>query len=328
MCSITRREFLRNNLLFGSMLCSGGMKFNSNYVERSKVIIARNDAVRIKAFTYDRRIISLLLDKTMKNLYGTDDALDAWNIVAGPPDVVGLKVNCLSGRRMSTSLELIDVIIENLNQAGVKKKNIIIWDRMNLDLERAGYEIKKSGSGVKCFGNDVAGFESELSIYGEIGSLFSRTLTEYCSVIIDVPVLKDHGIVGVTISLKNFFGAIHNPNKYHEKFGNPYIADLWLAPVIRQKTKLIICDALTAQYEGGPPFKPRWVWEFNGILAGRDPVALDYIGWDIIERKRREQGLKSLKESDREPVYIRTAGDKKHNIGTCDPSEIEVVSVC
>lgn len=327
MYSMTRREFIRNNLLFGSMLYSGGMTLNSNSADMSKVIIAKNDAVRIKAFTYDRRIISSLLDKTMKNLYGTDNALDAWAMVAGPTDVVGLKVNCLSGRRMSTSLELIDVIIEKLKDAGVNKKNIIIWDRMNLDLERAGYAIKTSGSDVKCFGNDAAGFESELSIYGEIGSLLSRTLTEYCSVIIDVPVLKDHGIVGVTIGLKNFFGAIHNPNKYHEKLGNPYIADLWLVPVIRQKTKLIICDALTAQCEGGPPYKPQWVWNFNGILAGRDPVALDCVGWDIIERKRKEMGLKSLKDSDREPVYIRTAGDKDHRIGTCDPGRIEVVSV-
>ncbi|MCK4965433.1 DUF362 domain-containing protein, partial [bacterium] len=312
MYSMTRREFIRNNLLFGSMLYGGGMTFNTNSADGSKIIVAKNDAVRIKAFTYDRRIISSLLDKTMKNLYGTDNALDAWEMVANPSDVVGLKVNCLSGRRMSTSLELTDVIIKNLKKAGVKKKNIIIWDRMNIDLERAGYEIKTRGSGVKCFGNDAAGFESDLSIYGEIGSLLSRTLTEYCSVIIDVPVLKDHGIVGVTISLKNFFGAIHNPNKYHEKLGNPYIADLWLAPVIRQKTKLIICDALTAQYEGGPPYKPQWVWEFNGILSGRDPVALDYVGWDIIERKRKEMGLKSLKDSNREPVYIRTAGDKDH----------------
>ena len=128
-----------------------------------------------------------------------------------------------------------------------------------------------------------------MQVNGSIASLLSRTLTRICDAVINIPVLKDHGIAGVTIALKNFFGAIHNPNKYHEKLGDPYIADLWLVPVIRQKTKLIICDALTAQYEGGPPYKPQWIWNFNSILVGKDPVALDYVGWDIIERKRKEK---------------------------------------
>jgi len=328
---MNRRQFLKDNL-FAVGLLYGGSGFIYNNIfgktsENSSVIIARDNSLKIKQFSYNVDKISLLLDKAMNTLYGTKDTVDAWKMVVSPGDVVGLKVNCLSGKRMSTSVELVNIIISQLQRTGVKKGNIIIWDRMNIDLEKAGFEINTKGNEVKCFGNDAAGFGRELAIYGEIGSLLSKTLTDYCSVIIDLPVLKDHGIVGVTISLKNFFGAIHNPNKYHEKLGDPYIADLWLVPEIQNKTKLIICDGLTAQYEGGPPYKPQWIWDFNGVLVGNDPVAIDYIGWQIIEEKRKERGLKSLKEVGREPNYINTAGDSNHNIGVNNPDKIEVIKV-
>ncbi len=327
---MNRREFIKKNIYAGYLLYSGIRLSDNNVsspVKNSKIVISNDDSVRIKDFRYNANILSSMLDKSMNNLFGTKSAVDAWKMVVNASDIVGLKVNCLSGKRMSTSVELVNAIISKLLKAGVKKRNIIIWDRMNIDLERAGFKINTKGSDVKCIGNDTAGFKNELAIYGEIGSLLSRTLTDYCSVVINLPVLKDHGIVGITLSLKNFFGAIHNPNKYHKKIGDPYIADLWLIPDIRNKTKLIICDALTAQYEGGPPYKPQWVWDFNGIIVGQDPVALDYVGWKIIEKKRKEKGIKSLKEVGREPNYINTAADINHGIGNNNPDRIEVINI-
>ncbi|MBZ5515890.1 MAG: DUF362 domain-containing protein, partial [Acidobacteriia bacterium] len=155
----------------------------------------------------------------------------------------------------------------------------------------------------------------------------SKTLTRVCDVVISLPVLKDHGIAGVTMALKNMFGAIHNPNKYHTNGGDPYIADVNMLPPIRQKVRLHICDATTAEYEGGPSFMPQWTWPFNGVLVARDPVALDSIGWQIIERKRAEKGMKSLKEMKREPTYIARAADANHRLGTNDPKKIEVREV-
>jgi hypothetical protein len=92
---------------------------------------------------------------------------------------------------------------------------------------------------------------------------------------------------------------------------------------IRQKVRLHICDGLNAQYDGGPSFMPQWMWPFNGLLVSRDPVALDYVGWKIIEKKRAEVGMKPLAELKREPAYIATAADAEHRLGTCDPKRIE-----
>jgi uncharacterized protein (DUF362 family) len=222
---------------------------------------------------------------------------------------------------------LVEAICQRLQEAGIRQKDILIWDRLNADLERAGFRIASQAGKIRCLGNDVLGYEESLAIYGSVGSLVAKAITQVCDAVINLPVLKDHGIVGVTLALKNLFGAIHNPNKYHLNVGDPYVADVNMLPAIRNKVRLTICDATTAQYEGGPSFMPHWTWPFNGLLVSRDPVALDHVGWQIIEQKRAEQGMKSLAQVGRAPVYIATAADSNHRLGTNDASRIERIDV-
>ena len=291
----------------------------------SLVVLDRDAQLRKPGAGIDPSRLLAMLDRTVQALFDRDSPQEAWRQVVRPGEVVGLKVNCLAGRGLSTSVALVDAVCERLQQAGIR--DIVIWDRLNYDLESARFKIREQGSGVRCFGNDTLGYGEELATHGEVGSLVSRTLTEVCDAVINLPVLKDHGITGVTMALKNLFGAIHNPNKYHLNVGDPYIADVNMLPAIRQKIRLHICDATTAQYEGGPSFMPQWAWPHNGLLVSRDPVALDQIGWQIIERKRAEKGMKPLKGMKREPTYIATAADAHHRLGTNDPKRIEVVNI-
>lgn len=290
----------------------------------SRVVVARDAGVR-SGSGFDSSRVSQLLDHALQSSFDCDSPVEAWKRVVRPGEVVGLKVNCLGGRGNATHPELVDAITERLRQAGITE--IVIWDRQNSDLERANFKVAEHGSGLRCFGNDALGFENELSTFGQAGSLLCRTLTQVCDAVINLPVLKDHGIAGVTLALKSLFGAIHNPNKYHTNAGDPYVADVYALPAIRQKVRLHICDGLNAQYDGGPSYMPQWMWPFNGFLVSADPVALDAVGWQIIEKKRAEVGLKSLRELKREPAYIATAADAAHRLGTCDLKRIEQVEV-
>ncbi len=283
---------------------------------RSRVVIARGAPRPLD-----------LADRAVQAVYGVDSPLEAWKRVARPGEVVGLKVNCLAGKGASTRVALVEAVCERLQQAGVRSKDILIWDRLSTDLESAGFRVQTGGGKIRCMGNDAIGYNTELLVYGNAGSMMSRAMTHICDAVINLPVLKDHGIVGVTMALKNLFGAIHNPNKYHLSVGDPYVADVYMLPPIRQKVRLHLCDALTAQYEGGPPFMPQWSWPFNGVLASLDPVALDYVGWQIIERKRAEKGMPPLKQAKRHPSYIATAADAAHALGTDDPRRIERMEV-
>ncbi|MGD0124561.1 MAG: DUF362 domain-containing protein [Terriglobia bacterium] len=326
----TRRTFLKSGVTLGGALLSGGVQdwlgsqeTFAAVLPQSRLVISRDSNLRSTPTGLDSSRLVNCLDRAMQALEDCDSPLEAWRKVVRPGEVVGLKVNCLAGRGNSTRPELANAICERLQQAGIKE--IVIWDRLNSDLESARFKIVERGSGIRCFGNDVLGFEEELATFGSAGSLVAKTLTQVCDAVINLPVLKDHGIAGVTIALKSMFGAIHNPNKYHMNVGNPYVADVYMLPPIRQKVRLHICDATTAQYEGGPSFMPHWTWPYNGLLVSHDPVALDYTGWQIIEKKRAEVGMKSLQEMKREPAYISTAADAQHSLGTNDPKFIKVV---
>ena len=56
---------------------------------------------------------------------------------------------------------------------------------------------------------------------------------------------------------------------------------------------------------------------------GIDPVAMDRIGANIIEEKRKEAGLPSLEQEGRRPKYIQTAASL--GLGIDDPSAIQVI---
>jgi uncharacterized protein (DUF362 family) len=235
-------------------------------------------------------------------------------------DKIALKINCLSGRSMSTRPELVQAFTELLIDSGVKPDNITVWDRTDRDLTGAGYVINR-GKGVKFIGADSYGYTSELIAHRSIGSFFAKILQD-TDKIISLPVLKDHGIVGVTLGMKNFFGGIHNPNKYHLNAGNPYVADLYSHPWIKDKVKLTIVDGIVGQFEGGPPPMPQWQWNFGGVIVGRDPVAVDRIGLDIIEQKRAENSIMSLSEASRYPEYLKTA--ETLGLGNFDRQKIEL----
>jgi uncharacterized protein (DUF362 family) len=297
-----------------------------NTSRKSRIVIARDLKLQQPAGGgLDSSRLLKLLDGAVQALYECGSPEEAWKKIVRPGEVVGLKVNCLAGKGNSTRPELVEAICERLREVGIKE--MVIWDRLNADLESARFRIVERGSGVRCFGNDTLGFEDELAIYGSVGSLLAKTLTQVCDAVINLPVLKDHGIAGVTLALKSMFGAIHNPNKYHVDVGDPYVADVNMLPAIRQKLRLHILDATRAQYEGGPSYMPQWTWPYNGLLVARDPVALDYVGWQIIEKKRAEMGMKSLKALKREPTYIATAADPQHGLGTNEPQRIERVEV-
>jgi len=296
-------------------------------VAKSKVVVARDAMLRGAGATVDSQRMLSLLDRAMQALFDRNNPAECWKKLVRPGETVGLKVNALGGRGLSSNAHLVEAICERLQEAGTKASDIVVWDRDSDELEHVGFHLSTGGNRVQCFGTDRIDYEQELATYGSVGSRLSKILTQRSNVLINVPVLKDHDGAGVTIALKNMYGVIHNPNKYHPNGGDPYIADVNMLPEIRTRMRLTICDATTASYEGGPGYKPEFSWKNNALLISQDPVALDYTGWQIIERKRAEKGLKTLESEHRAPHYIATAADAQHRLGTNDPRKITVVEV-
>jgi uncharacterized protein (DUF362 family) len=334
----SRRDFIMQSLAGAALICATGGKEalaaaapvlaeSAATGAKSRVVVAHDDQLRGTGTAVDPKRMLALLDRAMQALSGHDHPVDPWRRLVRPGEMVSLKVNTLGGRGISTNVQLVAAICERLQEAGVKANDIVVWDRDSNELERAGFHIAIGGDRVQCYGTDHVGYEKNLSAYGSVGSLLSKILTQRTSVLINVPVLKDHDGAGVTIALKNMFGVIHNPNKYHPDGCNPYVADVNMLPEIRSRMRLTICDATTAMYEGGPGYKPEHSWSANSLIVSTDPVALDHTGWQIIERKRTEKGWKTLEAENRPPRYIATAADSDHRLGTNDPKKILLVEV-
>jgi uncharacterized protein (DUF362 family) len=209
----------------------------------------------------------------------------------------------------------------------VKPGNILIWDRNARDLQACGLTINTDPSQVRCFGSDVSGFEDAVETWGSSRVRFSKILTRECAMIINLPILKDHSMSGVTFALKNMYGVIERPQELHANGCNPGIADLNAFPVIHQKIKLTIGDAMSSVYDGGPGFRPEHLWQPNALIVGEDRVAIDQIAWGILDKKRSEMGLKTLETAGRPPRYIASAADSAHALGTNDPERIKLIEI-
>jgi uncharacterized protein (DUF362 family) len=327
----SRRDFLRNCLAGAVGLAVADQPVALDAAEpvtslgKSRVVIAQDAQMRGAGTGVDGGRVLSLLDHAMQRLFNARDPIQPWIRMVRPGQMVAVKVNTLGGRGLSTNVQLVEAICERLQAAGIRAQDIVIWDRDSAELERAGFRVRTGASQVQCFGTDRVGFEEDLVSYGSVGSRLSKILTQRCDVLINVPVLKDHDGAGVSIAIKNMYGVIHNPNKYHPNGCDPYVADVNMLPEIRSRLRLHICDATTACFEGGPAFKPQFAWQQNALIISQDPVALDTIGWQTIERKRAEKGLKTLAAEDRTPRYIATAADADHQLGTNDPRRIELV---
>ena len=331
---LSRRDFLKcAGVGAGALFAAPSLFSVAGYAaqdERARVVLARDQAlIDGVCGKVDTERLAAMLDESVRRLTGDGDAASAWRRLFGPRDVVGVKVNCLSGRRMCTRWEVVEAIVGGLRRAGVPENSIIVWDKDDTDLTRAGYPIQR-GRGLSVYGTiggrHSPGYEEELRFAGEhVGSCFSRILTRQVTALVNVPVLKDHDIAGVTLGMKNWFGAIHNPNKYHDSLCDPYIAELSTHPSIRKKLRLVVMDATTLQYDGGPSARPEAALAFGGVLVARDPVAVDAYSASLIEAERRRAGVPSLAEANRPPKHVHTAA--RLGLGVDDLSRIELATI-
>ena len=54
----------------------------------------------------------------------------------------------------------------------------------------------------------------------------AKILTRECAMVINLPILKDHELAGITFSMKNMYGVVDKPFALHANGCNPGVADL------------------------------------------------------------------------------------------------------
>jgi len=326
-----RRDFLKTAAT-GAVLLGAQSKLGLAAMldqHKSRVVVARDEKLHGSDGQLDEKRVADLLDRAMAAYTGRDKPVEAWKRIVPVGKVIGLKVNGLGGKPIATHLALTLAVCERLQQAGVKPGQIIVWECRRGDLERAGYTINTDRNRIRVIGTDMEGYghEEQPASFGSVRQNLAKILTRECDFVINLPVLKDHDHAGITFSLKNFYGAIQRPDQLHANACDPFIADLNCIPALRDKFRFTIGDATASIYEGGPMFRPEHLWHPNALIVGQDPVAIDYTGWKIVERKRAEMGLPTLESTGRPTKFLITAADAAHSLGTNDPQRIQLVEI-
>lgn len=141
-----------------------------------------------------------------------------------------------------------------------------------------------------------------------------------CTALIAMPALKAHWLTGIGTVLKNYIMYSGRPRNYHDA-NNANLGEIWLLPGVKGKTRLALVDALRPLCDKGPQPDPRYFWDYNGLIAGTDPVAVDAVGLQIIMAKRR-----ALRGEDwpLSPPLCVAAADEKFGLGTGRMSEIAI----
>ena len=272
-----------------------------------------------------------LLEKAMMEFTGAPSLVESMKRFIHKGDVVAIKPNGIAGQKghtMAVNFELILPVVEAVLAIGVPAERITVYEQYPSFLigTRTNVGKWKLPAGVLTTthnNNDMA--MPFVRIYQGIPTQYCRTFTD-ATAVIDMTMIKDHGICGYTGTMKNItHGNVNNPQDHHAHAASPQIAMLYNHPVVTSRVRLHITDAFKIMDDRGPLDKdPRARIPHGAVYVSTDPVSMDAIGWDVVERSRKARRLPTLTEARREPRYIKTAADL--GLGVFDRNDIRLTT--
>jgi Domain of unknown function (DUF362) len=248
----------------------------------------------------------------------TPDA--AWRRFFEPADIVGIKVNCGGYPFVVSSYEIAAEVVRQLGAIGVPPTQIYIYERFQNQLDNVNY-APHLPPGVEIVAaeranrySDNSGYDPavylEADLFGEedTRSNMMRLVSQRLTKIINIPNMKDHGATGATGCLKNIaYGSFSNVARTHyrgQSHTYSVVGTLATIEPLRSRTVLQIMDGLRGVWHGGPFARTRkYVFYPKQILFGTDPVAIDRLLLDIVDDKRKAEGVLSI--WDRSPSSLR-----------------------
>ena len=145
-----------------------------------------------------------------------------------------------------------------------------------------------------------------------------------CNALISLPALKAHWLTGIGTVFKNYITFNGSPSSYHDE-NNAKLGEIWNMPHVKGKTKLVLVDALRPLCDKGPQPDPRYMWQYKGLIAGTDPVAVETVCLKVIMQKR--QALRGEPWPLSLPPMVVEMADKRYGLGTSNLNEIQIVRI-
>jgi uncharacterized protein (DUF362 family) len=310
-------------------------------------------------------VVRRMVNDLVMAVTGQQTVSAAWESLVKPSDIVGIKVCANGAPLFGSHPAVVNAIVAGLMDAGIPPQNIVVWDREQNLLKLAGFRSRAGGyrlmwsegnydpkavitspiSGKLIYGDllfvskqpdtlreEVAPdrLEKEKKRFRDMDNLsdeshVSSVLTHAVTKVINVPVLSDHFLCGLSGALFNM--TIQNLDNWRRLVqdpvnGDPSIPEAYADPRVGDKVVLHIMDGLIAIYAGAPIGDANYAIHYGTLFASKDPVALDAIALKLIDQWRIEA---QMEPASKIAKYLPTAFT--YGLGNADLNRIEVVDV-
>ena len=303
------------NLIFALVLCASlltGRAMETNTFGRI-LVVEHPDATR--SFTPEPDPVRKMLREGLLHFSGADNLKQAWRLIVSTQDTIGIKVHSAPGPMSGTRPAVVAAVIESLVEAGIQPEKIVIWDRRVTDLRFAGYYKLAEKYKILVASTLEEGYDSETfypsSILGRLvfgdlefnkkgegigrNSYLSRLLTRRITKIINVTPLLNHNQAGVSGVLHGLaMASVDNTLRFEEPERLAMaLPEIYAMPELADRVVLNIVDALICQYRGEELTRFNYATPLNQLWFSRDPVAVDVLAIQELDRHRPEKSRKS-----------------------------------
>ncbi len=292
-----------------------------------KIVLCHDPLMNGHTATIDRDRVEASLHESIRLLTDIPDigtAMESFFPGVHASSTFAIKVNCIG--TTCTRWEVVRGIVSGLSQmAGgtYDVSNVTIFDRDNPHY--SGYtesEFEFNGNTAYIATGNNANDSGH--IVWEDHHLSRYLLnTDY---VINVPALKSHThwYNQITVGMKNHYGSCDPSDLCND-------STMGMLPLnsdtnLKDKTGLVVTDAIRATYYGGPGEPPQ-NWSIydeatpNSLLVTTDPVTNEYWARDMINAQRVASGY-----SPRACAWIEAASEDPYNLGVSDPAEMTVIN--
>lgn len=262
------------------------------------------------AFRPRTDVVRFMVERGITNLTAKARVADAWRSLVSTQDIVGIKVFSVPGPNSGTRPAVVAAVVEGLLAAGLPPRNIVIWDKQSTDLRLAGFYDLAERYGVRVAGSAQAGYDEKVFYdtalignllwgdyeFGKKGpgigrkSFVSKLVSQELTKIINITPLLNHNLAGVSGNLFTLaIGSVDNLARFESDPARlaTAIPEIYALPALSDHVVLNIVDALICQYEGEDRGLLHYSTVLNELRFSRDPVALDVLSVQELQRQRQ-----------------------------------------
>lgn len=312
----TRREFLVRSAAAGACALGAGRLTAFGADEKpAQMAIAKWSGPKELPAAEMKQAAVKLTEKLIEGMGGMGRFVGKGDVVWVKPNIAWDRTPELAA---NTNPDVVAAIVRLCLDAGAK--TVKVGDNP-CDLAAKSYASSGIPDAVKPLGAEVVLLDRERVKDTDIRGERVKTLPMWpeildCDVLINVPVVKHHGLAGATMCMKNYMGVMENRRTFHQAIPecladlNRFIQTRW------GKAPLCILDGVRILTAHGPRGgNPDDVQLKLQLAAGTDAVALDAWGAGVLGRAPEE--IKSVPFADK-------AGLGKMDYRRLAPKEIAV----